>query len=410
MDNISHLGNLPFCILETDQNGNEFQEWDGVTFFQAGPAYANSASGSNTELILVYGTNTERPFGLTLEELSEMFWRVRGWEIGIDTSPIVVDPTPAKTASGGGYYDWVPYDDDDIIGNGRYVWTPTDSVSFESLSLPTPAIEYSTYTVERGWINEFTENTIQEKWFLCGFDNGTRGTSRNGNFTGIRQGVNGFERWSSFDEVEAIEDDFDFHSNSGVAAIGASIETGVGASLSTIYQSVIKKGDLYYPHFPNINITIGVTWRWATASRIETTPPPTEEELVSFFNDPLTDDKIDSEDKSFALFFAPNFDSSSPLASDKTIQITLSLSNGREISTTVSSLFNNANPDYDPYPDPAWPVDENSALQYPPEYGAQVLTQYPNLVFRASKWWPYKNSEGQPVWNEDTGEQINSVF
>ena len=33
---------------------------------------------------------------------------------------------------------------------------------------------------------------------------------------------------------------------------------------------------------------------------------------------------------------------------------------------------------------------------------------HPSPEFTVSEWWPYKNADGQPVWDTSTGTLVNS--
>jgi hypothetical protein len=50
--------------------------------------------------------------------------------------------------------------------------------------------------------------------------------------------------------------------------------------------------------------------------------------------------------------------------------------------------------------------------RFGPDYGdapapvGGITLDVGSLTWRASLWWPYANTQGQPVWNEDTGDQL----
>jgi hypothetical protein len=107
MSAISFLGSFPFCIKETAQDGLPVEIWDGTTYYDSlGPSEDGAYVGPEEEVLRwvpaknagvssydengdftgdlrvdVVGEGTERPVGLTLEELTFMYWRVRRWDV-----------------------------------------------------------------------------------------------------------------------------------------------------------------------------------------------------------------------------------------------------------------------------------------------------------------------------------------
>jgi hypothetical protein len=73
------FGYFPFRVVEKDQHGDPLELWDGTTY---GPNLdeeefeIRDPSKSSTEYILVAGPGTAYPMGFTLEELSEIYWRI----------------------------------------------------------------------------------------------------------------------------------------------------------------------------------------------------------------------------------------------------------------------------------------------------------------------------------------------
>lgn len=119
-------GCFPFCVKEKDQNGNPFQEWDGVTVWQpplpleGGEPWIlyydtyygenlHIPSGSSEKFVDVIGDGSIRPIGFTREQLAEFVWRADELEytathiervdttsVGVDTPTVgeLTAPTP----------------------------------------------------------------------------------------------------------------------------------------------------------------------------------------------------------------------------------------------------------------------------------------------------------------------------
>lgn len=63
-----------------DEDGEPYQAWDGSTLFGHGP------SGSSSKYIPVYGPGTSYPVGFTLNELIELYWRIKYIKITVNTN------------------------------------------------------------------------------------------------------------------------------------------------------------------------------------------------------------------------------------------------------------------------------------------------------------------------------------
>lgn len=82
----SKFNGFPFPIREKAIDGSDFEPWNGSF-------YGNSRSNSTSEFIYVYGPGTDHPIGFTLEELVEIFWRVKRYNINLNVSQTIVsDP------------------------------------------------------------------------------------------------------------------------------------------------------------------------------------------------------------------------------------------------------------------------------------------------------------------------------
>jgi hypothetical protein len=94
MATISHLGNFPFCATPA-------QPWDGIhrSLFITGDGrtYPSQLNGGTLPPPFipnlsknygpVFGQGTLHPVGFTLEEMTELFWRIAVWEVTMTLLP-----------------------------------------------------------------------------------------------------------------------------------------------------------------------------------------------------------------------------------------------------------------------------------------------------------------------------------
>lgn len=94
-------GYLPFCPSRRDVEGNPYVLWDGVTYtaeIQPPPFHAfGAASRYPDRMIPVVGPGTLYPFGLSIEEMSYLYWRAKKIKIAFADTITVSSPSLSKT-------------------------------------------------------------------------------------------------------------------------------------------------------------------------------------------------------------------------------------------------------------------------------------------------------------------------
>ena len=92
----SKFNGFPFPIHEKNTDGSDFELWNGL-FYKGDlanpnlPLFNRSLPQSNSEsaetpIDKLYGPGTNRPIGFTLNELIQIFWRVKRYNINISAS------------------------------------------------------------------------------------------------------------------------------------------------------------------------------------------------------------------------------------------------------------------------------------------------------------------------------------
>lgn len=88
---------FPFVVVKHAEDGEPISLWDGTTFGPFG-----TPSKSSTEDIRVYGPGTDNPVGMTLLELSELYWRVKAITHSWNLTITFCDGGTSYTGSGSG--------------------------------------------------------------------------------------------------------------------------------------------------------------------------------------------------------------------------------------------------------------------------------------------------------------------
>ena len=117
-------GYFPFCVREVAEDGEPFEAWDETTYLTTvipagfGPGGTRKIpSKSPATFVTVYGKHTQYPVGLTLDQISWLYWRVSHWDSGFQN--MAEEVVPAATANGGSY----------SFVNDAWVWTATSAMN-----------------------------------------------------------------------------------------------------------------------------------------------------------------------------------------------------------------------------------------------------------------------------------------
>ena len=271
MSRLNYLGlrsGFPFPIRELAEDGKPFEQWDGSTAAKPADYCSKEPSKSSAQFVDVFGEGSFRPYGFTLSEITELFWRARRWKFSLDPSTTVSISAESVTTQGGHY----------VYASGGWRWVEA-SVTADSVALSTlDSFEGQIVEVESGWIfddaGEFIPDPMGEVRLVQGSSPAMCFDS-SGKPSGVFVDVAG-ATVASFSASGRK-----FHSVSwGTNGVPARAETIASAELATpgqyfavgvpfpfIFDLIFAEGK-YWPRVPALegNATTQRTGQWLTQS------------------------------------------------------------------------------------------------------------------------------------------------